>query len=184
MKIYTKTGDKGETSLADGARVSKRHIRVEAYGSIDETNSFVGLVVSAISIKSQWEPIKKELIHIQNLLFNISSHLACGDDKKRQQLPAILPSDVEFLEKRIDFYTEHLKPLDQFILPGGSSTASYLHVARTVCRRAERVVINLHEQYPQEIVLLEMLNRLSDYFFVLARYANLLEGEQERMWKK
>lgn len=176
MKIYTKTGDKGKTSLYGGTRIFKSDARIEAYGNIDELNSFLGLLI-------EFSPsIKKELLFkIQNELFVQGSHLAAGNDHDFK-LPEFNESLVQELETDIDSMNEVLDPLKHFILPGGSTSISYAHVCRTIARRAERGVVKLsiEENVPQEIII--FLNRLSDYFFVLARFIAKEEDVQETKW--
>jgi cob(I)alamin adenosyltransferase len=164
-KIYTKRGDKGETSLIGGTRVPKYHQRIEAYGTVDELNSFIGLI--ADHIRDQ-ETIKK-LIYIQERLFITESLLAQDPDAEMRKLPQLSEGDVEFLEKEIDAMNEVLPELTSFILPGGHPAVSYSHVARCVCRRAERIALRLSTESPVDPLIIKYLNRLSDYFFVLAR---------------
>ncbi|HET7711237.1 MAG TPA: cob(I)yrinic acid a,c-diamide adenosyltransferase, partial [Thermoanaerobaculia bacterium] len=163
MKIYTRTGDRGETSLLGGARVRKDHPRIEAYGTVDELNSYIGVV------RALWAegPIDEELASIQRDLFEIGAQLA--SDSAR--FAGVGPERVADLEREIDTMEEKLPPLTAFILPGGSMIAAHLHVARTVCRRAERLVIALANEESRPTVA--YLNRLSDYLFVAARFANL-----------
>lgn len=166
MKIYTKGGDKGETSLFGGARLPKNHIRIEAYGTLDELNSFVGLLKDTIQDKE----IVSQLSHIQSSLFTLGSHLAAEPGKKNLWLPDFKAEEVEQLEKWIDAFDEELEALKSFILPGGAVPVSYAHVCRTVCRRAERSCIGLlNEEGELPDNCLAYLNRLSDYFFTLAR---------------
>ncbi|QNL48684.1 cob(I)yrinic acid a,c-diamide adenosyltransferase [Olivibacter sp. SDN3] len=165
MKIYTKTGDKGQTSLIGGTRVSKYHERVGAYGTLDELNSYIGLIRSYdIDLRS-----KEELIAIQQLLFAISALLAADPEKSKMKLYTILDSDIEYLEKAVDFMDKQLKPLKNFILPGGNIVVSHIHIARCICRRAERLVVRVAENSNVQELIIVYLNRLSDYLFVLAR---------------
>ncbi len=177
MKIYTKTGDAGQTGLFGGSRVSKSHIRVEAYGTVDELNAFIGLLHDSLSE----EPVRELLRQIQHRLFSIGATLA-ADPTGPPLPPDLRPHDIALLEEAIDTMTQTLPPLRHFILPGGFPTVSLAHVCRTVCRRAERIVVALHEQeaVPEEV--LQYLNRLSDYFFVLARYLGHLAGADEIKW--
>lgn len=165
MKIYTKTGDSGQTSLLGGTRVSKGHERIEAYGTVDELNSWIGLLRD--------QPVNTdrsaELKSIQDLLFTIGATLATEPSKDNVRRPDVLASDVEVLEQAMDSMDEKLEPLKHFILPGGHQSVSYAHLARTVCRRAERQVIRLNEHHPVEELVIKYLNRLSDYLFVLGR---------------
>ncbi len=165
MKIYTKTGDKGDTSLFGGKRVSKGELRIESYGTIDELNSFIGLLRDQDVNKER----KKILIEIQDRLFTIGSLLATEPGNTKVKVPALLPTDVEFLEKEIDNMESALSPMKSFVLPGGHPSVSYGHITRTVCRRAERLVIRLHESEKIDSLIITYLNRLSDYLFVLCR---------------
>lgn len=165
FKIYTKGGDKGETSLLGGTRVPKYHEKIEAYGTLDELNSFVGLIRDQ-QIDDHYKEI---LLIIQNKLFIAESHLAADRPESSEKLPSLTLEDIELLEKEIDKMNEDLPELRSFILPGGHTIVSYSHIARTICRRAERLVIKLSEKYDTDILIIKYLNRLSDYFFVLAR---------------
>lgn len=181
LKIYTKTGDKGTTSLIGGTKVSKSHLRIDSYGTIDELNSFIGLCSDAI----QHQQSKIVLKEIQDRLFTIGSSLACDPDKEPlMKLPDLKENDIIFLEKEIDTMNEVLPAMKNFILPGGDIAVSYLHVARCVCRRAERICVSLkeHELFIDEIVI-KYLNRLSDYLFVLARFIAKEHGAEEVAWK-
>lgn len=180
MKIYTKKGDSGETSLLGGLRVPKHHIRIEAYGTIDELNSFLGLLrdQAQVEIKNQLE-----LISIQETLFTIGSHLAMEPGKTKFKLPEIGISEVEKLEQSIDFMNETLPEMKNFILPGGHPAVSIAHVARCVCRRAERLIVLLGEQSEVEDIVKVYINRLSDYLFVLARKLGHDLNIQETPWK-
>lgn len=182
MKIYTKTGDKGETSLVDGTRVPKSHPRVDAYGSVDELNSILGICVSMSTESTVFSSVVKKLCGIQNTLFNLGSLLACSDQETKKRLPTLTHEDIDNLEKEIDIMSKELPPLREFILPGGHVVASFLHQARTVCRRAERKVSTLEGDDGD--IHLKYLNRLSDYLFVLARYVNFKSGTIEVTWKK
>ena len=164
-KIYTKTGDKGQTSLIGGTRLPKHHIRIEAYGTVDELNSFVGLVRDSISEKELFDL----LIEIQDRLFTIGSLLAADPEKNKMQLPQLNESDVVLLEKAIDKMNETLPEMKSFVLPGGHPTVSYCHIARCVCRRAERATLKLSENEKVDELIYKYLNRLSDYLFVLSR---------------
>lgn len=178
MKIYTKTGDRGDTSLFGGQRVPKDAQRIEAYGTIDELNSILG-IVRADDRTSPMDPI---LERIQHTLFNLGADLATPRSLDKS-ITRISPRDTAVLEKDIDQTEPKLKPLRSFILPGGSPVAARLHFARTVCRRAERVIVRLsrNEDIGDDITI--YLNRLSDLLFVLARYANRLAEVQETKWK-
>ncbi len=172
MKIYTKTGDKGTTALFGGTRVPKHHIRINSYGTVDELNSWLGLIRDQ-EIDSH---SKETLTNIQDKLFTVGAILATEpqkavlkNGKERLNIPKINAADVLFLETEMDEMEENLPPMTHFILPGGHTTVSYCHLARTVCRRAERMATLLHENEPFEDSVLVYLNRLSDYLFVLAR---------------
>jgi cob(I)alamin adenosyltransferase len=181
LKIYTKTGDKGKTSLIGGTKVPKSHLRIEAYGTIDELNSFIGLVNDYHSDSNTITVLKE----IQDRLFTIGSSLACDPDKEpKLKIPDLKSSDVEFLEKEIDSMNEVLPEMKSFILPGGHVAVSTTHVARCVCRRAERHCVNMQEQKMEiEPLVIQYLNRLSDYLFVLARYTAHLLKVEEIPWK-
>ncbi len=178
MKIYTKTGDQGETSLFGGRRLPKDALRIECYGTVDELNAFVGLLRDHMTD----DDLRKVLFTIQNRLFTIGARLAT--DPEKQSAPVDLkPEDIALLEQEIDRMDMELPPLRHFILPGGHPTVSYAHLARTICRRAERLVVSLHQQEPVAELLLQYLNRLSDYFFVVARYMSHRLGVAEIKWK-
>jgi cob(I)alamin adenosyltransferase len=165
MKIYTKTGDKGKTSLLGGSRVSKAHIRIDAYGNVDELNSWIGLLRDQSANKDR----HLLLIEIQDRLFTIGSHLADEGGERKFSIPEIQYSDVERLEHAIDDMNNVLPEMKNFILPGGHQVVSYTHIARTVCRRAERGVVALDDLEPVKDVIVIYLNRLSDYLFMLSR---------------
>ena len=164
FKIYTKTGDKGETSLFGGKRLPKSHIRIDAYGTVDELNSHIGLLRDVV----ENQEIRTVLKEIQDRLFTIGANLASDPDKE-MTTPDILESDVELLEKQIDKMNDNLPSLKSFILPGGHPYVSYCHIARCVCRRAERHVVALNLDNKVEPIIIHYLNRLSDYLFVLSR---------------
>lgn len=178
MKIYTKTGDQGETSLFGGKRLPKNHIRIEAYGTVDELNSWIGLVRDSVPAESTRDLLKE----VQDRLFTIGSNLASDPDKE-MIVPDIKEADIEQLEQAIDAMNEALPPLKNFILPGGHPTVSYCHVARCVCRRAERGVVALQQNEPVEAIVIRYLNRLSDYLFVLARKTAQELGAEEVTWQ-
>ena len=181
MKIYTKTGDKGETGLVGGERVAKDSLRLEAYGTVDELNSFIGLAVT--ELKS--EELVESLRVIQHLLFDMGSDLATPYSEKTEKynIPRISEDSIKNAEQEIDRYSIKVEELRSFILPGGSRGAALLHVCRTICRRAERRVIAAQkaEQINQNIVIL--LNRFSDLFFIMARYENKTSGCNDIIWK-
>ena len=175
-KIYTKTGDKGSTRLGDGKRVDKNSLRVDAYGSVDEANAAIGLSILKTNIK-----IKKILKIIQNDLFDLGADL-CVPDKKNIQKLEITKDRIDYIEEKIDNFNKQLSSLDSFILPGGSEPATYLHIARTITRRAERKIVALSKKEKVNPVTIIYLNRLSDLLFVLARYTNN-KGKKDILWK-
>jgi cob(I)alamin adenosyltransferase len=178
MKIYTKTGDKGMTGLWGGARVSKDSPRIAAYGDVDELNAILGVVRA----ETPQEPVRKVLAEIQSALFTLGAELAAPTQDPR--IPVITSAHVDALERQIDAITQNLVPMKNFILPGGSRTSAFLHLARTVCRRAERCAVHLGS-LPNETVdhwVLIYLNRLSDFLFTLARLANQLENIEDVPW--
>ncbi|HLP33797.1 MAG TPA: cob(I)yrinic acid a,c-diamide adenosyltransferase [Bacteroidia bacterium] len=165
FKIYTKTGDKGETSLIGGVRVPKYHLRIESYGTVDELNSYIGLVKDMITD----EHAKEVLYEIQDRLFTIGSVLASDPEKSKMKIPDLHETDVELLEKEMDAMDGNLPELRSFILPGGHPAVSTAHVARCICRRAERLVVHLSNESQVPEIIAVYLNRLSDYLFVLSR---------------
>ena len=173
MKIYTRTGDKGETSLLGGGRVSKADLRIEAYGTVDELNAVIGLLRASTSLAGD------DLLDIQHQLFNIGSLLAADKGLKRQ-LPQLSDDAAMPLEQAIDSMESNLPELKNFVLPGGNIPAAHAHVARTVCRRAERRVVALEDEFPTVVLY---LNRLSDYLFVLSRALVYHGGDEEIIWK-
>ena len=178
MKIYTKTGDKGQTSLIGGTRVPKFHLRIETYGTVDELNSYIGLV-GCQEIETHHQKLLKE---IQDRLFTIGASLAADPEKSKMEIPDLHDSDVTLLETEIDAMNEALPPLKHFVLPGGNSVVAYCHLARCVCRRAERLTVELAENSFVDERVTVYLNRLSDYLFVLARKLNLDFGTEENIW--
>jgi cob(I)alamin adenosyltransferase len=177
-KIYTKTGDRGQTSLLGGARVAKTDARLEAYGTLDELNSILGLV------RTQAPQFEAQLQRVQNTLFNIGSQLACEVPELHKQLPDLRAQDVESLEQEMDQWEAELPPLKNFILPGGFAGSGFAHLARTVCRRAERLCVALMQQHPVDEKYAVYLNRLSDWLFVLARKLNSDAGQADILWTK
>ncbi|HEY0297896.1 MAG TPA: cob(I)yrinic acid a,c-diamide adenosyltransferase [Arachidicoccus sp.] len=180
-KIYTKTGDKGKTSLIGGSRVNKNDLRVECYGTVDELNAHIGLVNDELKSIS----LENILSEIQNNLFVIGSLLACDTNKAiKSSLPGLSEKDVILLEKEIDTMSESLPKMTHFILPGGHIIVSHAHIARTVCRRAERLCVALYSETGDETILLPVkyLNRLSDYLFVLARFIAKGLNAEEIKW--
>jgi len=180
-RIYTKTGDKGKTSLIGGTKVAKSDLRIESYGTVDELNSFIGLVSDYLSNDS----IKSTLKEIQDRLFTIGSSLACDPEKEPlMKVPDLKEEDVKLLENEIDTMNEELPVMKNFILPGGHVAVSSAHIARCVCRRAERLCVRIQENdgFVDPLVI-KYLNRLSDYLFVLARYIGYLLQVPEVVWK-
>lgn len=176
-KIYTKTGDAGETSLFGGKRLSKDHLRIESYGTVDELNAHIGYLREL----TKHDPTLQTLHIIQNKLFNIGSQLAM-DPEADFELPTVTSEDVEMLEQQIDHMDSEMPELKNFILPSGNPQGAYAHVARTVCRRAERRVVGLGQNADVDAVIIKYLNRLSDYFFSLSRYLVFLEGGEITKW--
>ena len=185
MKVYTKTGDKGTTALFGGTRVPKHHIRIESYGTVDELNSYIGLVRDQM-VNTEYKTV---LAEIQDRLFTVGAILATPPEKetmkngeKRLQNLGVIESDIEFLEGQIDKMEETLPPMTHFVLPGGHTTVSYCHIARCVCRRAERLAVHLDHNEPVDPYVMMYLNRLSDYLFTLARILSFELGAQEVKW--
>lgn len=176
-KIYTKTGDKGETALGDGSRVLKDSERVSAYGDVDELNASIGVILNYTT-----DGIKKILLQIQNDLFDLGADLCVPDDQNNSSKLRISHNQIKKLEESIDQMNKKLKPLKSFILPGGTKTASFLHVSRTICRRAERSVVSLKKSENINENALKYLNRLSDFLFVASRLDNQ-EQSSEILWK-
>jgi cob(I)alamin adenosyltransferase len=179
MKIYTRTGDQGTTALFGGKRVSKAELRIDAYGTVDELNAWIGMV------RDQEVNAKRQeiFIQIQNDLFVIGSLLATEPGNEQVRIPTLSEEEIVFLEKQIDGLDAELPPLKFFVLPGGHRSISTCHVARTVCRRAERLVVALHQNEPVNAVVIRYLNRLSDYLFVLSRKVAHDLGVEETPWK-
>ncbi len=181
MKIYTKTGDNGTTGLIGGTRVTKNDIRLEAYGTVDELNSYIGL----LNTYTLEEENKHFLYNIQNKLFSVGSYLATDTSKTAINSVSFLKeTDIKNIENEIDRLNESLPPLSNFILPGGTQAAAICHVCRTVSRRAERKIYDVKSAYNVDMHILEYVNRLSDYFFVLSRYINISADLKEICWKK
>ena len=179
MKIYTKTGDQGTTSLFGGKRLSKSDLRIETYGTIDELNSHIGLVRDQEVNQKR----KNILVEIQDRLFTIGSILATEPGNEKVKIPMLAETDIGFLEKEIDGMEEGLPPMKFFVLPGGHPSVSFCHIARTVCRRAERLTIALHQQENINPLVIPYLNRLSDYLFVLSRKMTQELGAEETPWR-
>ena len=178
MKIYTKTGDSGLTSLFGGDRVQKDDVRIEAYGSTDELNSFIAQLIGNVQI----DPVVEFLTTVQNNIFVIGSMLSMPSDKSFK-IPTIVEKDVNALENEIDNMEAHLDPITNFILPGSHAAISSAHLCRTVARRAERRVVSLERLEEIDPIIKKYLNRLSDYFFVLSRYLSHELGLKEVVWK-
>lgn len=179
FKIYTKTGDKGQTSLIGGTRVPKFDIRIEAYGTVDELNSNIGLIRS----QEIDEHSKEILIEIQDRLFTLGSLLAADPKKNKMVLPKISETDIKLLENEIDEMDKTLPEMKSFVLPGGNTTVSFTHIARCVCRRAERCVLRLNEESEVDELIYKYLNRLSDYLFTLSRKFAIDLNVTETPWK-
>lgn len=178
FKIYTKTGDRGETSLFGGMRLPKHHVRIEAYGTVDELNAFIGALLDHDEVSIQ----KDILSQIQARLFTIGSNLA-SDPNKEMITPGLVENDITILENAIDQMNEELEPLKQFILPGGHPAVSACHIVRTVSRRAERRVVALSVDSKVDEMIIRYLNRLSDYAFVLARFVAAKNDIEELKWQ-
>jgi cob(I)alamin adenosyltransferase len=178
FKIYTKGGDKGQTSLVGGKRVSKHDLQVEAYGTIDELKSYTGLVYDYIDDLAG----KKNLMFIMEHLFIAESIVASDSMESRMRMPQLYEKDIQFLEMEIDRMTKELPALSSFILPAGHPLISQCHIARTICRRAERAYLRFGENNPTEEIVLKYLNRLSDYYFTLARYSAKMLDVDELLW--
>jgi cob(I)alamin adenosyltransferase len=181
-KIYTKTGDEGKTTLIGGTKVPKSHLRIESYGTVDELNSFIGLLSDQVQ---HHEPTIQILREVQDRLFTIGASLACDPEKEpKMKLPDLKEDDITMLEQQIDAMNAELPPMKSFVLPGGALPVSTAHVARCVCRRAERVCVHMAEEgmFVDRLVI-KYLNRLSDYLFVLSRFLSKMIGVEEVMWK-
>ena len=185
MRVYTKTGDTGTTALFGGTRVPKHHIRIESYGTVDELNSHIGLIRD----QEMNQLYKNVLIEVQDRLFTVGAILATPPEKetlkngqKRLQNLGIQESDIEYLENQIDAMEESLPQMTHFVLPGGHTTVSYCHIARCVCRRAERLAVHLNDIEPTDELVIKYLNRLSDYLFVLARKLSFDLNADEVQW--
>lgn len=186
-KIYTKSGDAGQTSLVDGKKIPKTSLRLEVYGTVDELNSIVGVLrteaLEARLNKSVADETTAMMKLIQNKLFDVGSLLACSVDFDSSKLPQIKVSDIETLEKKMDEYQESLEELKSFTLPGGGKLNAWAHMARTVCRRLERLLWKLNESEELNPLILKYINRLSDYFFVYSRWVSKTLGEDEFLWE-
>ncbi|GIV32332.1 MAG: cobalamin adenosyltransferase [Saprospiraceae bacterium] len=178
FKIYTKTGDEGQTTLFGGSRLPKSHVRIDAYGTVDELNSWIGMLCDSV----QQPELIGFLREVQNRLFDLGAYLAI-DPEKREASLQIEESDIEAIERAIDQMEETLPPLKNFILPGGHPVVSTCHIVRCVCRRAERRTVALHLYQAVDPLAIKYLNRLSDYFFVLARWLGKAHSVEEVLWK-
>ncbi|QKJ28747.1 cob(I)yrinic acid a,c-diamide adenosyltransferase [Mucilaginibacter mali] len=178
MKIYTKTGDKGTTALIGGTRVPKHHIRIESYGTVDELNSWIGLIRDQNIAEHDRDILKQ----IQDRLFTVGASLAADPERSKMVIPDLHPEDIELLEQEMDRMNLELPELRHFILPGGSNAVSCCHIARCVCRRAERITVHLAEESPVEEKVVIYLNRLSDYLFTLGRLVAHQQQVPENKW--
>ncbi len=178
-KIYTKTGDKGMTSLVGGTRISKDHLKIETYGTVDELNSWIGVLRDSPENASRKDILKE----IQDRLFTLGADLAAEPEQTKRKIPDLFESDIELLEREMDKMNEEIPPLKAFVLPGGHQSVSFAHVARTVCRRAERHVIRLSREEEVNPMIIQYLNRLSDYLFVVSRKITQELQTEEVAWK-
>ncbi|MEO1256232.1 MAG: cob(I)yrinic acid a,c-diamide adenosyltransferase [Bacteroidota bacterium] len=178
-KLYTKTGDKGKTSLLGGKKISKADLRIEAYGNVDELNSFIGHLKDHANVENR---LKQQLYWIQEHLFSLGSILATEPDFTGFELPKITKTEVDQLEVWIDKFDQEVPPLKNFILPGGHPAVSLAHICRTVCRRTERSIIALSNEEVLDEPILQFINRLSDYLFIFARAIGHILGVQEIPW--
>ena len=187
-KVYTRTGDAGKTRLAGGQQVWKDSLRVEAYGTVDELNSSIGIVrvlnSETMGKNKQAGQLEDELRWVQNKLFDVGSLLATAPGQTFKNMPQVVANDVTRLEKMIDRCQKILEPLKEFILPGGGKVSSFLHQARTICRRAERLCVALSKIEPVDPQIIKFINRLSDTLFVLARWVAKTQGEPEFLWER
>ncbi len=179
MKVYTKKGDSGTTQLIGGTRIPKSSLRIEAYGTTDELNSWIGLIRDQ-EIDPQYVD---QLLEIQDRLFTLGALLASDPETSKMKLPELSEADITYLEKAIDAMDEELEPMKSFVLPGGHTTVSYAHIARCVCRRGERIITELSANDPVSPIVLAYVNRLSDYLFVLSRKLTKDLNAKEQPWK-
>ena len=179
MKIYTKKGDKGTTQLIGGTRIPKNSLRIECYGTVDELNSWIGLIRD----QEISDTYVEQLLEVQDRLFTMGSLLARDPKKKSMELPELIESDITYLESAIDEMETELEPMKSFVLPGGNTIVSYVHIARCVCRRSERLITELNDVSPVSTIILAYINRLSDYLFVLSRKLSSDLGVSEQPWK-
>ncbi|MBL4636284.1 MAG: cob(I)yrinic acid a,c-diamide adenosyltransferase [Kofleriaceae bacterium] len=182
-RVYTKTGDGGRTQLIGGAKVAKDNARIECYGTIDELNATLGMFISALESSAAKENLVPRLLRIQNELFNVGTQLATPDQERREKLPDISSRHIEELESEMDELNEELPELRSFVLPGGSPASASAHLARCVCRRAERLVVSLSASEDVDDRHLKYLNRLSDSLFVFARYSMFSDKLEEPLWQ-
>lgn len=181
-KVYTKGGDEGQTSLIGGDRVPKNEPRIECYGTVDELNAVLGLVRTSLGASAAGPHLLPIIQRIQNELFNLGAELATPDAEFRKKLPCVQQANIDQLEADIDALNDSLPPLKSFVLPGGGWASSYFHLARTVCRRAERIVVEVGAGYDLGPLALQYLNRLSDALFVFGRWCAMKDGEPEPLW--
>jgi cob(I)alamin adenosyltransferase len=181
-RVYTRGGDKGETSLIGGERVSKASLRLDCYGTVDETNATLGLVIEALATSAAGPHMIPILRRVQNELFNLGAELATADAETRAKLPRIEQRHVDALERDIDAVNDDLPPLKSFVLPGGGWPSAYLHLARTVSRRCERLVVELANREDVGELAVQYLNRLSDALFVWGRWCAIKDGQPEPLW--
>ncbi|HET9625047.1 MAG TPA: cob(I)yrinic acid a,c-diamide adenosyltransferase [Kofleriaceae bacterium] len=181
-RVYTRGGDRGETSLIGGERVSKASARIEGYGTVDELNATLGLVCEALAASAAGPHLLPILRRVQNELFNLGAELATGDAETRAKLPRIEQRHIDALERDIDGVNDDLPPLKSFVLPGGGWPSAYFHLARTVCRRGERIVVGLAAHEDVGELAVQYLNRLSDALFVWGRWCALKDGQAEPLW--
>ena len=183
-KVYTKTGDRGKTSLVGGQKVSKSDLRIHAYGEVDELNSIVGIAIEELKlINYDFKHLMNVLTRVQNDLFNLGTILATKPDDLLPSMPQISSDDIKVLENEIDKLNDSLPALNSFVLPGGSRINAYLHLARTVCRRCERISCGLNEVEKLDMLVISYLNRLSDAFFVWSRWVSLVLNDEENVWR-
>ena len=183
-KVYTKTGDRGKTSLVGGQKVSKSDLRIHAYGEVDELNSIVGIVIEELKlINYDFKHLMNVLTRVQNDLFNLGTILATKPADLLPSMPQISSDDIKVLENEIDKLNDSLPALNSFVLPGGSRINAYLHLARTVCRRCERISCGLNEIEKLDMLVISYLNRLSDAFFVWSRWVSLVLNDEENVWR-
>ncbi len=179
MKIYTKTGDTGSTSLVAGTRISKASLKIDAYGTVDELNAWIGVLRDHPANETRKDILKE----IQDRLFTLGADLASEPEQTKKKIPDLFDTDVERLEQEMDTMDTHIPPLRLFVLPGGHQAVSFAHVARTVCRRAERLIIALTDSEDVNPLIIKYINRLSDYLFVLSRKITQEQGSEEVAWR-